>query len=192
MGKKVFVSYRYADENVERLDTVPWYETMTVRKYVDWLEDQLGKTNVYKGEHDGEDLSGFSIDTIEEKLKAKIFDSSVTIVLVSPGMRDAYKADSEQWIPWEISYSLRLSTRGGRTSQRNALLAVVLPDRNGSYTYSICDRNRVMPEILSANLDNGYASLVCWRDFRYARDRWITNALFKASMCPEYKIRKSI
>lgn len=192
MGKKVFVSYRYADDNVQHLSGIPYYQKTTVRDYVDWLEQQLGKTNIYKGEHDGEDLSHLSESTIERHLTDKIFDSSVTIVLVSPGMRDMYKSDSEQWIPWEIAYSVRRSTRGGRTSQRNALLAVVLPDRNGSYTYARYQRNTVMPMILCENLDCGYAVMVEWDNFKYNRDKWIANAAIKAEVCPDYKICKTV
>ena len=38
MGKKIFVSYKYADDNVQALDNKRWWETTTVRDYVDILE----------------------------------------------------------------------------------------------------------------------------------------------------------
>ena len=57
MGKKIFVSYKYADSSVKSLN---YKFGTTVRDYVNYLEEVLGKNNIYKGEHDGEDLSDFT------------------------------------------------------------------------------------------------------------------------------------
>jgi hypothetical protein len=103
---------------------------------VDKLEAYFDHTsNIYKGESDDEDLSNYSDDAIWEKLKDRIFDSSVTIVMISPSMREQHRSERSQWIPWEISYSLRETTRGDRTSHSNAILAVVLPDYHHQYNY---------------------------------------------------------
>lgn len=135
MGKKIFVSYKYADQDVAPL---PCHYRTTVRSYVDKLENYFDITDhIYKGESDDEDLSWLSEDAIWEKLKDRIYDSSVTIVMISPNMREPNKRDKSQWIPWEVSFSLKETTRNDKTSHTNAMLAIVLPDRYGSYDYLI-------------------------------------------------------
>ena len=102
--------------------------------------------DIYKGESDGEDLSSLSEETIWKKLKDRIYDSSVTVVFISPGMKESWKTEKDQWIPWEISYSLKEVSRKNKngdavTSRSNAMIAVVLPDENGSYSYYLESRN---------------------------------------------------
>lgn len=138
MGHKIFVSYKYADDDVNNLN---YYENSTVRDYVDELENRIDNSNhIFKGESDGEDLSNLSENVIWNKLKDRIYDSTLTIVFISPKMKEEGKSDKEQWIPWEISYSLKETKRRNEsgqevTSNTNAMLAVVLPDSNNSYNY---------------------------------------------------------
>ena len=141
MGHKIFVSYKYADDNVKHISENYW-QTDTVRTYVDKLSEYIADTSehIYKGEHDGEDLSKLAPATIWTKLRDRIYDSTLTIVMISKGMRNCFVEDKEQWIPWEISYSLKEPSRKNKngdpvTSKSNAILAIVIPDKTGSYDY---------------------------------------------------------
>lgn len=138
MGKAIFVSYKYSDSQVMNLPDV--VGKTTARDYVDLLDDILEEgDNIFKGEDDGEDMSTLQDSTIASKLGDKIFYSSVTIVLISKGMKEYYTAEKEQWIPWETSYSLKEQSREGGRSKTNAVLAVVLPDEAGNYEHFIKD-----------------------------------------------------
>ena len=135
MGRNIFVSYKYSDSNVLPLG---YCHSSTARDYVNELEKYLGDNgHAYYGEEEGEDLSYLDDDQIWERLKNKIFPTSCTIVLISPNMKVPGKNEKSQWIPWEVSFSLRETSRGGYTSHRNGILAVVLPDRCGSYNYAL-------------------------------------------------------
>lgn len=188
--RKVFVSYKYADCDVQHLSISGWERT-TARTYVDEIMEKSNKYDVlvYKGEKDGEDLSMLSDDTIWSSLKEKIYDSSVTIVLISPNMREPYAEEKDQWIPSEIQYSLRRVTRNGRTSQRNALLFVILPDYNGSYNYYKYMKHF---SIVEGNIKNYYAHVVKWDTFIKEMHIHIEVALLCKNRIPDSKIVKSI
>ena len=191
MGHKIFVSYKYADDCVCTLPNKCWkFELTTVRDYVDELEKLFDRTNdIYKGESDGEDLSHLSDETIKAKLKDRIYDSSVTIVLISPYMKETYRRERDQWIPWEISYSLCETTRHDRTSHNNAIVAVVLPDRNGSYGYYQWMDHFT---ILKKNIENKYIELVDWCNFKLNPQKYIRNAEQRKQMVPDYMLVKRV
>lgn len=217
MGKKIFVSYKYADGQVRNL---PNNFYTTARDYVDVLQSKLDNSDhIYKGEDDGEDLGSLADSTIGSKLGDKIFDSSVTIVFISKGMKEA-KLDKDQWIPWEISYSLKEQSRQGRTSKTNAVLAVVLPDEWDSYDYFMkynpnCNSTTLMTntlfDILRYNMFNikqpetrecngstiyhGYSSYihsVKWIDFINDIDTYIDIAVQIRDNRDNYNIRKNV
>lgn len=192
MAKKVFVSYKYADSNVHSLNgSFFTYTPTTVRDYVTKFQNRLQNTGImiYKGEKDGEDLSYLSENTIWEKLKDRIHDSSVTVVFISPNMRTPCVLDRNQWIPWEIAFSLREQPRNDRISRSNALLFVILPDKNNSYHYY---NYMTHFDIVKANIDNGYAPVVKWETFMGNIAFYIDKAERQKQETPTNKIVKSV
>lgn len=228
MGRKVFVSYKYADIQVQDLniyeDTFWGRQKIqtTVRHYVTELSDILDdEDHIYKGENDGESLAGFSDDHIASKLRDKIYDSSITIVLISKGMKEIWSAERDQWIPWEISYSLKEYTRNNRTSLSNGIIAVVLPDEFGSYNYylnndSVCNctnyNTPILFQILKDNMfnqknpdtyicENGstiyrgefsYIKNVKWEDFKSIPNYYLNKAIEIRDKKEEYSITKTV
>jgi len=169
MGRKIFISYKYKDTDVRQNLLIRFYQNRQtrVRDYVDKLQELIGAENINKGEKDGEDMSVLEDETIQSVLGDKIYDSSITLVLISPNMKDPNLSEIEQWIPWEISYSLREQSRNGRTSKTNAVMAIVLPDANNSYAYYLqehtcpyCNTRTLntgsLFKVLSVNMFNRY------------------------------------
>jgi len=137
MARNIFISYKYKDNKVGPLLPYSWAGTETIaRYYVDELQKKLKEDDhINLGEKDGESLEDFADSTIQSELKGKIRQSSITIVLISKGMKDPDLPEKDQWVPWEISYSLRTTTVQNQKSLKNAVLGVVLPDENNSYDW---------------------------------------------------------
>lgn len=161
MGYKVFVSYKYKDYDVKHIDGGT---NGTARDYVDYLQARkFSGDDLNMAESGDEDLSEFKDETIQTHLKDKIWGSSITLVLISPNMVDNYnsKSEEDQWIPWEVSYSLRTQTKAGRRSRPNALIAVVLPNISGQYNYFVSyntytDRNNQKRQVQSICTGNTF------------------------------------
>lgn len=222
MGKKIFVSYKYADQDVEQLPGHNWLNPTTVRDYVNKLENYFEYSDhIYKGESDNEDLSDYSENTIWEKLKDRIYDSSVTIIMISPNMKENNRRDRSQWIPWEVSFSLKETTRNDRTSHANAILAIVLPDRTGNYSYYLSQTScgstthhlEKLFEIIKENKFNkldadkrlcpqcgyyhyygecSYIEAVKWRDFICNPNLYINKAVNRQNNIGSFNITKEV
>lgn len=188
MGRKIFISYKYKDYDVKELsiDTTPTWPC----DYVNYIKDVvLESDDIYKGEKSDEDISHLSDIAIWNHLKDKIYDSSITIVLISPNMKEPEKWQRSQWIPWEISYSVRETIRNDRKSHRNAVLAVILPNKNGTYSYY--DQNNLFP-ILKENIDTGYIYVTRWDSFIKYPQGYISIAFDYMNNTSDYKISKSL
>ena len=220
MGKSIFVSYKHKDSQVENL---PGEIDSTARSYVNELEDILSEyDHIYKGERDSEDISDLADGTIGSKLADKIFASSVTIVIISKGMKELGVPEKEQWIPWEIAYSLKEQTRESGRSRTNAIIAVVLPDETGGYDYYIksninCNSRTLMTsrlfQILKDNMFNhkkkdekirecngskiyegqpSFIQSIKWMDFKNNPSKYIDIAIEIRKNINEYEITKTV
>ena len=163
MGNKIFISYKYSDDSVQQLGLHKFSFDTTARDYVDIIQEKFERDRIHinKGEKDNESLAEFKDETIRSRLADKIFDSSVTIVLLSPNMKDSWKSEKDQWIPWEIAYSLRSKRRSDNRSKRNAILLVVLPDVYGEYDY--VDSSGFYFDIIQKNLNNLHTAYTAYK-----------------------------
>ena len=75
MARKIFVSYKYKDEKVTKLQDYFYeevdgimkfnYRNTRVRDYVDLLQNKIGKEHINLGEKDGESMDDFLDGEIE-------------------------------------------------------------------------------------------------------------------------------
>lgn len=114
MAHKTFISYKYSEARLLR------------DKIIEALGDDA---TYYMGEtSDSPDLTDKTTESIKEKLRNMMYDTSVTIVVISPNIKDS------KWIDWEIEYCLKNITRKGRTSHTNGVVGVIMK-HNGSYDW---------------------------------------------------------
>lgn len=190
MAHKTFISYKHS-------------EAIGLR---DRIIRALGEdATFYQGETaDSPDLTDYKTETIKKHLTDMMFDTSVTIVIISPNIKES------KWIDWEIEYCLKKITRKDRTSQRNGVVAVI-QKRNGNYdwfkystinqdgcsvfnyheelVYKIIKDNRYnqKPKVYSCEicksinaLDGSYIAYVEEDDFLANPTRYINNAYDKS------------
>lgn len=106
VAHKTFISYKYS-------------EAQSLR---DRIIKKLGENaQFYKGETaDSPDLTDTSTENIKKNLRDMMYDTSVTIVILSPHMKES------KWIDWEIEYCLKKEKRKDRTSQTNGVVGVIM------------------------------------------------------------------
>ena len=116
MAHKTFISYKYDEAQVLR----------------DKIIAALGEdATFYQGEtSDSPDLTDTTTDNIKRVLKDMMYYTSVTIVIISPHMKES------KWIDWEIEYCLTNITRKDRTSQTNGIVGVIMK-YNGGYDWFV-------------------------------------------------------
>ena len=114
MAHKTFISYKYSEATELR----------------DRIIEALGDDSTYyKGEtSESPDLTDTSTENIKKNLKDMMYDTSVTIVILSPQMTKS------KWIDWEIEYCLKSITRKNRTSHTNGVVGIVMKV-DGDYSW---------------------------------------------------------
>lgn len=190
MAHKTFISYKYSEATDLR----------------DRIIEAMGDDAIYyNGEtSDSPDMSNETNQRIQEYLKECMYPTSVTIVIISPHMKESH------WIDWEIAYCLKKITRQGRTSHRNGLVGVIMKVNN-SYdwfkyhhtnadgcsvsnyhtekVYDIINDNRYNqdPKVYTCNtckcvnaLTGSYIAFVEEDDFLADIDKYINNAYNKS------------
>ena len=200
MARKTFISYKYSEAQGTR----------------DKILDSLGSdATFYQGEtSESPDLTDTSTENIKRNLTDMMYDTSVTIVVMSPDIRQS------KWVDWEIEYCLKEMTRKGRTSRANGIVAVV-QEINGTYDwlvtttqksdgcsvrsyqdsklYSIVTKNRFNRKdkvYACANcqtfsqLDGSYISLIDESDFLADPNKYIENAFDKSENSDDFDLVK--
>ena len=201
MSRKTFISYKYSEARFLR-DRI-------IRALGDDAKYYQGETS------DSPDLTDYTTETIREHLKDMIFDTSVTIVIISPHMKES------NWIDWEIEYSLREYSRNGRTSKSNGVVGVIMKVNGGydwirkvtlcndghtsttyddSKMYPIINNNRAneypvrywCPRCRTIDaLTGSYIALVTEDEFLADPDKYIENAHDKCQSVDHYIINKT-
>jgi len=171
----------------------------------DIIEALGNDATYYKGEtSDSPDLTDTSTENIKKNLTDMMYDTSVTIVIISPNMKKS------KWIDWEIEYCLKSISRKGRISHTNGIVGVIMKYNSGygwfkkqqtnsdgcssltyesNKVYNIINNNRFNqnPEVYSCDicktvnaLTGSYIAYVEEEDFFSNPTKYINNAYDKS------------
>ncbi|QIA87670.1 TIR domain-containing protein [Lactobacillus johnsonii] len=192
--RKTFISYKYSES----------------RDIRDRILQALGPeaTKFYRGETaESPDLTDFTTDTIKNHLKDMIYNTSVTILIISPHMKES------NWISWELEYALKNQKRGDIYSHSNGIVGVIANQwDNGAWfkqnEYRIGNRliqHSCLPDIVvknrmnkknrfSINYDSvnseSYISMVSENTFLSDPQYYIESAYEKSQRLDEFYIIK--
>jgi len=200
MARKTFISYKYSEAQVLR----------------DEILTALGDdATYYQGETaESPDLTDTSTENIKKNLSDMTYDTSVTIVIISPNMKNS------KWIDWEIEYSLKEISRKERTSKTNGVVGVI-QKVNGEYAWLVTTTKKddgctirsydtsKLCDIINANrynrkkkvyacdkckifdqLNGSYISLIDADDFLANSDKYIEDAFDKSEKADEFELKK--
>lgn len=118
------------------------------------------------------DIGYLTDETIYKKVREKMRNCSVTIILI--GERTGHR----KWIDWEIWSSLRgysHPTISSKSFKPNGLLGIFLPTK----THSIPDR-------FQDNIDSGYAVCMNWEDMEREFETKVNTAYFNRTHNKKY------
>jgi len=200
MARRTFISYKYSEAQGLR----------------DKILDALGEdASYYQGETaDSPDLGDTTTENIKNNLTDMMYNTSVTIVVISPNIKDS------DWIDWEIEYSLKEISRKDRTSKTNGIVGVV-QKINGGYDWLVtistkpdgCTvrtvSNKPLLNIINKNrfnrpkyghscedcktynqLDGSYISIIDEEDFLKNPQKYTENAFEKSDKTDEFELTK--
>jgi hypothetical protein len=198
MARKTFISYKYSEATQLR--------DVIIQKMGDDARYYTGETS------DSPDMTGSKTETIKENLKDMMYRTSVSIVIISPNMKQS------NWIDWEIEYTLKRIKRGDLTSASNGLLGVIMK-YNGGYDWLISTTKKddgcssrsfntsLLYDIINGNrfnrkgeekyscttcksydwLDGSYMSLITEDTFLKDINKYIENAYDKSKIITEFE-----
>lgn len=202
MARKTFISYKYSESRETR----------------DQIIKALGiDARYYKGEtSDSPDRTDTNTETIKHHLKKMIYDTTVTIVIISPNMKQS------KWISWEIEYSLKEVSREDKTSKSNGIVGVIQKNYGGydwilntstnvdgcsvrnidnNKLYDIISKNRfnLKTPIYSCEhcqtvdaLSGSYISLITEEIFLSNPNKYIENAYDKSKKIDDFNLVKTL
>lgn len=200
MARKTFISYKYSEAKDLR----------------DRIIESLGEdATYYKGETaESPNLTDTTTENIKKNLRDMMYNTSVTIVIISPNIKQS------DWIDWEIEYCLKEISRKGRTSKTNGIVGVV-QEIDGNYDWLVTKKinrdgcemrvvsNEPLLDIIKNNrfnrpthghtcadcktvsqLDGSYIAIVDENAFLKDPDKYIENAYQKSEVSKEFELVK--